>query len=61
MSEQEQAIQKEENSTVDNLSITTIRTLAIDAIEKATRPPRYANGFCTNGLPIVCKNNETQP
>lgn len=34
MSEQEQAIQKEENSTVDNLSITTIRTLAIDAIEK---------------------------
>lgn len=35
MSEQEQVIQKEENSTVDNLSITTIRTLAIDAIEKA--------------------------
>lgn len=31
----EQAIHKEENSTVDNLTITTIRTLAIDAIEKA--------------------------
>lgn len=30
----EQAIHKDENSTVDNLAITTIRTLAIDAIEK---------------------------
>lgn len=35
MTDKNEAIQKDENTTIDNLSITTLRTLAIDAIEKA--------------------------
>lgn len=40
MTDKNEAIQKEENNTIDNLSITTVRTLAIDAIEKANSDTR---------------------
>ncbi|OMD42621.1 transketolase [Paenibacillus odorifer] len=62
MSEQEQAIQKEENSTVDNLSITTIRTLAIDAIEKANSGhPGMPMGSAPMGYQLFAKTMKHNP
>lgn len=62
MSEQEQAIQKEENSTVDNLSITTIRTLAIDAIEKANSGhPGMPMGSAPMGYQLFAKTMNHNP
>lgn len=62
MSEQEQAIQKKENSTVDNLSITTIRTLAIDAIEKANSGhPGMPMGSAPMGYQLFAKTMKHNP
>lgn len=62
MSEQEQVIQKEENSTVDNLSITTIRTLAIDAIEKANSGhPGMPMGSAPMGYQLFAKTMKHNP
>lgn len=62
MSEQDQAIQKEENSTVDNLSITTIRTLAIDAIEKANSGhPGMPMGSAPMGYQLFAKTMKHNP
>ena len=56
MTDKNEAIQKDENTTIDNLSITTVRTLAIDAIEKANSghqecrwaPLQWGTSFCKN-------------
>ncbi len=62
MSEQNQAIQKEENSTVDNLAITTIRTLAIDAIEKANSGhPGMPMGSAPMGYQLFAKTMKHNP
>jgi transketolase len=62
MSEQDQAIQKEENSTVDNLAITTIRTLAIDAIEKANSGhPGMPMGSAPMGYQLFAKTMKHNP
>jgi transketolase len=62
MSELNQAIQKEENSTVDNLSITTIRTLAIDAIEKANSGhPGMPMGSAPMGYQLFAKTMKHNP
>ena len=62
MSEQSQAIQKEENSTVDNLAITTIRTLAIDAIEKANSGhPGMPMGSAPMGYQLFAKTMKHNP
>ncbi|MNO35114.1 Transketolase [compost metagenome] len=62
MSEQEQVIQKEENSNVDNLSITTIRTLAIDAIEKANSGhPGMPMGSAPMGYQLFAKTMKHNP
>lgn len=56
MTDQNQAIQKDENSTIDNLSITTIRTLAIDAIEKANSGhPGMPMGSAPMGYQLLLK------
>ncbi|MDQ0195492.1 transketolase [Paenibacillus wynnii] len=62
MSEQSQAIQKEENSTIDNLAITTIRTLAIDAIEKANSGhPGMPMGSAPMGYQLFAKTMKHNP
>lgn len=64
MSEQakEQAIHKDENSTVDNLAITTIRTLAIDAIEKANSGhPGMPMGSAPMGYQLFAKTMNHNP
>lgn len=62
MNEQDQAIQKEENSTVENLSITTIRTLAIDAIEKANSGhPGMPMGSAPMGYQLFAKTMKHNP
>ncbi|WP_379132524.1 transketolase [Paenibacillus sp. sgz500958] len=58
----EQAIHKEENSTVDNLAITTIRTLAIDAIEKANSGhPGMPMGSAPMGYQLFAKTMKHNP
>lgn len=58
----EQAIQKDENSTIDNLSITTIRTLAIDAIEKAkSGHPGMPMGSAPMGYQLFAKTMTHNP
>ncbi|CAH1217396.1 Transketolase [Paenibacillus auburnensis] len=58
----EQAIHKEENSTVDNLAITTIRTLAIDAIEKANSGhPGMPMGSAPMGYQLFAKTMNHNP
>ncbi|BCG57859.1 transketolase [Paenibacillus sp. URB8-2] len=58
----EQAIHKDENSTVDNLAITTIRTLAIDAIEKAkSGHPGMPMGSAPMGYQLFAKTMNHNP
>ncbi|MGN7762799.1 transketolase [Paenibacillus sp. 22594] len=58
----EQAIHKKENSTVDNLAITTIRTLAIDAIEKANSGhPGMPMGSAPMGYQLFAKTMNHNP
>lgn len=58
----DQAIHKEENSTVDNLAITTIRTLAIDAIEKANSGhPGMPMGSAPMGYQLFAKTMNHNP
>lgn len=58
----EQAIHKGENSTVDNLAITTIRTLAIDAIEKANSGhPGMPMGSAPMGYQLFAKTMVHNP
>ncbi|WP_340021796.1 transketolase [Paenibacillus sp. FSL K6-1096] len=58
----DQAIHKEENSTVDNLAITTIRTLAIDAIEKANSGhPGMPMGSAPMGYQLFAKTMTHNP
>ncbi|AHV96173.1 transketolase [Paenibacillus sabinae] len=58
----EQAIQKDENSAVDNLAITTIRTLAIDAIEKAkSGHPGMPMGSAPMGYQLFAKTMTHNP
>ncbi|MFD1775739.1 transketolase [Paenibacillus rhizophilus] len=58
----EQAIQKDENSTVDNLAITTIRTLSIDAIEKAkSGHPGMPMGSAPMGYQLFAKTMNHNP
>ncbi|QWU17437.1 transketolase [Paenibacillus sophorae] len=58
----EQAIHKDENSTVDNLAITTIRTLAIDAIEKANSGhPGMPMGSAPMGYQLFAKTMNHNP
>ena len=45
---------------IEDLSIATIRTLSIDAIEKANSGHPGANGSCSNGIYIVDKIYEHQ-
>lgn len=62
MTDQNQAIQKDENSTIDNLSITTIRTLAIDAIEKANSGhPGMPMGSAPMGYQLFAKTMKHNP
>ncbi|WP_226001095.1 transketolase [Paenibacillus sp. BJ-4] len=62
MTDQNQAIQKDENSTIDNLSITTIRTLAIDAIEKANSGhPGMPMGSAPMGYQLFAKTMNHNP
>lgn len=62
MSEKDQAIHKEENSTIDNLAITTIRTLAIDAIEKAkSGHPGMPMGSAPMGYQLFAKTMNHNP
>lgn len=62
MSDSTQAIQKEENSTIDNLAITTIRTLAIDAIEKANSGhPGMPMGSAPMGYQLFAKTMTHNP
>jgi len=62
MNEQEQAIHKDENSTIDNLAITTIRTLAIDAIEKANSGhPGMPMGSAPMGYQLFAKTMKHNP
>ncbi|MDO7907315.1 transketolase [Paenibacillus sp. JX-17] len=59
---QEQAIHKDENSTIDNLSITTIRTLAIDAIEKSkSGHPGMPMGSAPMGYQLFAKTMNHNP
>ncbi|WP_151732974.1 transketolase [Paenibacillus tengchongensis] len=58
----EQAIHKDENSVVDNLAITTIRTLAIDAIEKANSGhPGMPMGSAPMGYQLFAKTMNHNP
>ncbi|WP_150265744.1 transketolase [Paenibacillus tepidiphilus] len=58
----EQAIHKDENSVVDNLAITTIRTLAIDAIEKANSGhPGMPMGSAPMGYQLFAKSMNHNP
>ncbi|GGG10969.1 transketolase [Paenibacillus albidus] len=62
MNDEKQAIQKDENSTVDNLAITTIRTLAIDAIEKANSGhPGMPMGSAPMGYQLFAKSMNHNP
>ncbi|WP_025678138.1 thiamine pyrophosphate-dependent enzyme, partial [Paenibacillus massiliensis] len=62
MTDDKQAIHKEENSTIDNLSITTIRTLAIDAIEKAkSGHPGMPMGSAPMGYQLFAKTMNHNP
>lgn len=57
-----QSINKDENSTIDNLSITTIRTLAIDAIEKAkSGHPGMPMGSAPMGYQLFAKTMNHNP
>ncbi|OAB39250.1 transketolase [Paenibacillus macquariensis subsp. defensor] len=57
-----QVINKEENNTIDNLSITTIRTLAIDAIEKANSGhPGMPMGSAPMGYQLFAKTMNHNP
>ena len=59
MTDKNEAIQKEENNTIDNLSITTVRTLAIDAIEKAkSGHPGMPMGSAPMGYQLL-QNDDT--
>ncbi|MFD2699499.1 transketolase [Paenibacillus shunpengii] len=58
----EQSIHKDENSTIDNLSITTVRTLAIDAIEKAkSGHPGMPMGSAPMGYQLFAKTMNHNP
>ncbi|AIQ11767.1 transketolase [Paenibacillus durus] len=58
----EQAIHKDENSAVDNLAITTVRTLAIDAIEKAkSGHPGMPMGSAPMGYQLFAKTMNHNP
>ncbi|WP_322923126.1 transketolase [Paenibacillus campi] len=60
--EQEQSISKSENSNVDNLSISTIRTLSIDAIEKANSGhPGMPMGSAPMGYQLFAKTMTHNP
>lgn len=62
MSDNNQAIDKEQNSTIDNLSITTVRTLAIDAIEKANSGhPGMPMGSAPMGYQLFAKTMNHNP
>lgn len=57
-----EVINKEENDTIDNLSITTIRTLAIDAIEKANSGhPGMPMGSAPMGYQLFAKTMNHNP
>ncbi|KAA9004939.1 transketolase [Paenibacillus spiritus] len=58
----QQALPQDENSTVDNLAITTIRTLAIDAIEKANSGhPGMPMGSAPMGYQLFAKTMNHNP
>ncbi|MFB5674414.1 transketolase [Paenibacillus terreus] len=58
----QEMIHKDENSTIDNLSITTIRTLAIDAIEKANSGhPGMPMGSAPMGYQLFAKTMRHNP
>ncbi|MFM9276827.1 transketolase [Paenibacillus jiagnxiensis] len=58
----QEMIHKDENSTIDNLSITTIRTLAIDAIEKANSGhPGMPMGSAPMGYQLFAKTMKHNP
>ncbi|MFB5762856.1 transketolase [Paenibacillus medicaginis] len=58
----QEMIHKDENSTIDNLSITTIRTLAIDAIEKAkSGHPGMPMGSAPMGYQLFAKTMKHNP
>lgn len=60
--EQEQSISKAENSNVDNLAISTIRTLSIDAIEKANSGhPGMPMGSAPMGYQLFAKTMTHNP
>ncbi len=62
MTNNNQVINKEENNTIDNLSITTIRTLAIDAIEKANSGhPGMPMGSAPMGYQLFAKTMNHNP
>ncbi|OAB48360.1 transketolase [Paenibacillus antarcticus] len=62
MTNNNQVINKEENSKIDNLSITTIRTLAIDAIEKANSGhPGMPMGSAPMGYQLFAKTMNHNP
>lgn len=57
-----EVINKEENDKIDNLSITTIRTLAIDAIEKANSGhPGMPMGSAPMGYQLFAKTMNHNP
>ncbi|WP_438347392.1 transketolase [Paenibacillus sp. FA6] len=62
MTDNNQVINKEENNKIDNLSITTIRTLAIDAIEKANSGhPGMPMGSAPMGYQLFAKTMNHNP
>ncbi|CAH1203391.1 MULTISPECIES: transketolase [Paenibacillus] len=62
MTDKNEAIQKDVNSTIDNLSITTVRTLAIDAIEKAkSGHPGMPMGSAPMGYQLFAKTMTHNP
>ncbi|AJS59811.1 transketolase [Paenibacillus sp. IHBB 10380] len=62
MTDKTEAINKDVNETIDNLSITTIRTLAIDAIEKANSGhPGMPMGSAPMGYQLFAKTMNHNP
>ncbi|MHA0857178.1 transketolase [Paenibacillus sp. CMAA1364] len=62
MTDNNQVINKEENNKIDNLSITTIRTLSIDAIEKANSGhPGMPMGSAPMGYQLFAKTMNHNP
>ncbi|MGF7049826.1 transketolase [Paenibacillus sp. DS2015] len=62
MTDKTEAINKDVNTTIDNLAITTIRTLAIDAIEKANSGhPGMPMGSAPMGYQLFAKTMNHNP